>query len=321
MAEHISIGFGETDNDVACRQTVFFDIIESVISKEPLENTKEEINNCIYKLERHFKKYNLFLTSVNVPIYESWNQEDMINYIADTCTKITNKNILNYDPEEDFIIYIDTKWFSYFKSFIKNIIQRFNKRLEMLNEEQDRIVREETRKIKHNEDVNCECGSTYTKSNKQRHMNSIEHTSQLCRIIEENKKSPTDILNCPCGSTYTRSNFSHHKNTSQHKYYIEHNAKKPTTEICECGLTYEIINKSNHLISSQHYEKLGLLYDATELKHKQKRLEYNKRSKEQISCECGGKYTKCHMSTHYKSKKHTRYMISITLKNDDTDKK
>jgi len=312
IIKSISIGFGNTDNDIACRQTDFFNIIESVISKETLQNTKEEICNCNYQVETHFKKYNLFITDDNNPRYEDWKQTDMIDYIAETCNKITNKNILDYDAEEDFINYIDTKWFLYFKSFVKNILKRFNRRLEMLREEQDRILREETKKNKHNEDINCECGEIYTKSNKQRHLTSTKHQNWI--LTTNDKKNPRDIIECECGGTYTRSNFYHHKSTSQHCYFIENNTKKPTTETCQCGIEYEINNKKCHMISQEHLEKMGILYDDGEMKKKQKRLEYTEKAKEQVSCECGGKYTKCNKYTHCQSKRHIKYMISINSK-------
>lgn len=305
------IGFSMNDNDIACRQTDFFNIIESVISKEILQNTKEEICNCNYQVETHFKKYNLFITDDNNPKYDDWEQNDMINYIADHCNKITNKKILDYDAEEDMINHIDTKWFAHFKSFVRNILQRFNRRLEILKEEQNKIIQEQIRKVKHNELYSCECGGTYTKSNKSRHLTSEIHNNWK---LNNNKKTPRDIILCECGGTYTRSNFYHHKNTSQHCYFIENNIQKPTTETCQCGIEYEIQNKSHHLISKEHFEKLNLVYDENEIKREQKRLEYNNRSKEQVSCECGGKYTKCHFSTHCQSKKHVKYMISINSK-------
>lgn len=308
------IGFSSNVNDVACRQTDFFNIIESVISKEILENTKQEILNCIYQVEKHFKKYNLYLSSSNIPDYESWFQEDMINYIADHCNKITNKNILDYDAEEDMINFINRDWFLHFKNFVKNILQRFNRRLEILKEEQDKIIREQIRKVKHNELYSCECGATYTKSNKLRHLTSEIHNNWKLTNNNITTKSYSDIILCECGGTYTRSNFYHHKNTSQHCYFIENNIQKPTTETCQCGIEYEIQNKSHHLISNEHFENLNLAYDENEIKREKKRLEYNTRSKEQISCECGGKYTKCHFSTHCQSKKHVKYMISITSK-------
>jgi len=335
MSEEITyLGFSASDYDVACRQTEFFDIIETAISKTQEENTLEELSQVIYRVESQLKKYNLFLNDKNIPMYDAWMTEDCDNYIDETCSKITNEGILFYD-EEVMTTYMDEEWVEYFKKFIKNILMRLTQRLKFLKTEQEKGTMSEVRKIKRNEIVDCPCGLTYSYSNKSRHIKSIEHNKRLneiphptletenfCKevitgkIIETEpkeiiKKNYNDILECPCGTSYTRSNFYHHRETTQHKYYLEHNTQRPTTETCECGLEYHIKNKSIHLISHEHFENLGVLADAKDIKKKQKRLEYNKRAKQEVMCECGGKYTKSNRATHYKSTRHKKYLSLV----------
>lgn len=83
--------------------------------------------------------------------------------------------------------------------------------------------------LRKREAIECECGQSYTRSHKTRHLDSYAHKIALglCELQpvyvnktkRENRK--TDGILCDCGVTYAKYSYKRHSNTQYHKKWDE----------------------------------------------------------------------------------------------------
>ena len=109
----------------------------------------------------------------------------------------------------------------------------------------------------YNKIIQCECGGTYMKRGKNRHLKTKTHINFLetgekkREIIYFNKS-----IDCPCGGSYVPRQKKNHIKSKKHLYYEKtgkqiQTAKKEIIN-CPCGGTYLLYSKNRHLKTKKH---------------------------------------------------------------------
>jgi hypothetical protein len=80
-----------------------------------------------------------------------------------------------------------------------------------------RKINAEQLKAKQAEKINCECGSQYSRSSKNKHIATLYHQS----FVNQSNDQLVIQTTCICGGHYTKCNKTRHDNTVTHKKFIE----------------------------------------------------------------------------------------------------
>lgn len=79
--------------------------------------------------------------------------------------------------------------------------------------------------------VQCECGSSYTKSNKSNHMSTNKHLKFLNpNYVGIDNRDLTNKIHCDCGGLYTRTGKPSHLMTKKHTKYVNGLSPQAKTE-------------------------------------------------------------------------------------------
>ena len=75
---------------------------------------------------------------------------------------------------------------------------------------------------KANEEIHCECGSTYKHKKRARHLKTKIHLKFLetgVKHVKKTKEQWNEKVECECGSTYIRRNYKGHEKSKTHQNY------------------------------------------------------------------------------------------------------
>lgn len=75
--------------------------------------------------------------------------------------------------------------------------------------------------------ITCDCGKTYRRSNKARHLKSSYHIKRTAATKEPIKKE----CNCECGSEVLNKNIAKHRKSKKHIKFVEQIEKKTEKQI------------------------------------------------------------------------------------------
>lgn len=158
-------------------------------------------------------------------------------YLSSYCNEIKNKNVIEIDPVKNKIIKCNPDWFDLHVKYIKRKIEIlekcYAKRINALNNTAEKDRKKEEKKKQAVESIKCECGDSYTRANKARHLKTQDHIkwATICnecdtddeKIDEEDEEEDeeeddeqTNHTVCGCGGSYTYKNKATHCKTKKH---------------------------------------------------------------------------------------------------------
>jgi hypothetical protein len=139
------------------------------------------------------------------------------------------------------------------------------------------------------------------------------------QILEQNDYAITLLELCPCNNNIElrmceRKWFDLIPNVNSVKPYISEK-EKDTKE--EKAIKRKIDYEKNKEIQNEQRRQRYLKnkekeINQTKLYHEKHKEERNTQAREKFNCECGGKYTLCSKSVHFKSKKHQNYLFTLS---------
>lgn len=209
-----------------------------------INNILDEFNLNINYLEDIAKESKTYRNNLVLPptdnyfVYKIKKYDDVCSYLINHCNRIRDDELFKCDSETNKIISCRAEWFESHVEFLKKHITRMDKSIvdierEETRKEQQAYQREERNK-KANETILCECGKTYKRSNRTKHVNISHHQQWLAKqsgkqpeeqentvlcevIVEKEGQEPLKSVSCGCGGKYTKKNKGTHFKSITHK--------------------------------------------------------------------------------------------------------
>ena len=206
-------------------------------AKESVENWNKYANGKIYAI-KSYKTDKYYIGSTTKSLNERFSKHKsgfLQNNRYTTCHQILNYGNYYIELLEAFQCenrkQLRKREGEYIRQYLNNIVNdriagRTAKELYDVNREQNikrasDYYHENKNEIKIAKNVShiCECGHTYSHSNKARHLKSIEHQNITNNIFVDKVKR-TDIIHCECGSSIQHADISRHRRTQKHVHLM-----------------------------------------------------------------------------------------------------